>query len=107
MIQILRSGGGDILLSTSPQARQEVSAGELAHWQWPGSSDYGECVTPHLGILLGSSLHAAECCVSFQTSPERLSSSYPERDNFLDNNFSSLHFFLPVELPYIITIVFK
>lgn len=67
-----RSGEGDISLSTSPQARQEVSAGELG---LTGSGleavTMGSvCVTPHLGILLGSL-----CMLSAM-----LASRLPQRD---------------------------
>lgn len=67
-----RSGERDISLSTSPQARQEVSVGELG---LTGSSLEavtlgGVCVTPHLGILLGSL-----CILSAM-----LASTLPQRD---------------------------
>lgn len=71
-----RSGEGDISLPTLAQARQEVRAGELVL-----SGSGLEAVT--MGSVCNSSpWHSvglplqAECCVSFQTSPERLSSSY-------------------------------
>ena len=51
-----RSGEGDISLSTLPQACQEVSAGGLV---LSGSgleavTVGSACITPHLGVLLGS-----------------------------------------------------